>query len=132
MRISDWSSDVCSSDLVDDGVAAARQPFQSAKLRSGLGLVPRRAARSGDLWCRRFTADEIVARIRLDHRPYHAALSRALAAARARFGVAVLLDLHSMPPLGTAADTVRIVFGDRFGKSAGGRFVARQIGRAHV
>src|SRR3546814_8379705 len=37
---------------VDDGVAAARQPFQSAKLRSGLGLVPRRAAQSGDLWCR--------------------------------------------------------------------------------
>ncbi|RIA43745.1 N-formylglutamate amidohydrolase [Hephaestia caeni] len=115
---------------VDDGAAAGRQPFQSAKLRSGLGLVPRRAARSGDLWCRRFTADEIVARIRLDHRPYHAALARTLAAARARFGIAVLLDLHSMPPLGTAADTVRIVFGDRFGKSAGGRFVARLEGEA--
>src|SRR3546814_12801132 len=46
--------------------------------------------------------------------------------------VAVLLDLHSMPPLGTAADTVRIVFGDRFGKSAGGRFVARLEGEAEA
>src|SRR3546814_5671383 len=37
-----------------------------------------------------------------------------------------------MPPLGTAADTVRIVFGDRFGKSAGGRFVARLEGEAEA
>ncbi|MCM8730581.1 N-formylglutamate amidohydrolase [Hephaestia sp. GCM10023244] len=115
---------------VDEGASITRLPFPSAKLRSGLGLVPRRAARSGDLWCRRFTAEEIVARIRLDHRPYHAALSRALAAARARFGVAVLLDLHSMPPLGTGGDTVRIVLGDRFGKSARARFVARLEGEA--
>jgi N-formylglutamate amidohydrolase len=110
---------------VDDGVHPAGTPLQSAKLRSGLGLIPRRAARSGDLWCRRFAADEIAARIHSDHRPYHAALAQALAAARARFGIAVLLDLHSMPPLGQGADAVRLVFGDRFGKSAGARFVAR-------
>src|SRR3546814_16967585 len=29
MRISDWSSDVCSSDLVDDAVAAAKAAFKS-------------------------------------------------------------------------------------------------------
>src|SRR3546814_7778768 len=28
MRISDWSSDVCSSDLVDRAVAAAKQAFE--------------------------------------------------------------------------------------------------------
>lgn len=117
---------------VDDGAAPGGRPLQSAKLRSGLGLVPRRAARSGDLWCRRFAADEIAARIQGDHRPYHAALARALAAARARFGIAVLLDLHSMPPLGSGEDTVRLVFGDRFGKSAGPRFVARLEGEAEA
>ncbi len=117
---------------VDDGAHPTSAPLQSAKLRSGLGLVPRRAAQSGDLWRRRFAADEIAARIRCDHRPYHAAVAQALAAARARFGIAVLLDLHSMPPLGQGADTTRLVFGDRFGKSAGARFVARLEGEAEA
>src|SRR3546814_16259983 len=30
MRISDWSSDVCSSDLVDDRVGARERPLQRA------------------------------------------------------------------------------------------------------
>lgn len=106
---------------VDEGAPRGRVPPGQTKLRSGLGLVPRRAARANDLWKRRFSDAEISERIRTDHRPYHAALGSALAAARARFGVAVLLDLHSMPPLDTGA---RIVIGDRFGRSAAGRFVA--------
>jgi N-formylglutamate amidohydrolase len=106
---------------VDTGAVPQRQP--SAKLRSGLGLVPRRVAGAGDLWRRRFTGEEIEARIVADHRPYHAALDALLAAARARFGVAVLFDLHSMPPL--APDGPHIVIGDRFGRSSGARFTAR-------
>jgi N-formylglutamate amidohydrolase len=107
---------------VDDGVRPHSQPMPSAKVRSGLGLVPRRAGAAGDLWRRRFSAIEIAVRIAQDHRPYHAALAAALAAAQARFGVAVLLDVHSMPPLG---DHARIVFGDRFGQAAAARVVAR-------
>ena len=106
---------------VDEGAASA-PAVASAKLRSGLGLVPRRAG-AGDLWRRRFTDAEIGARIEADYRPYHAALTAALAATRARFGVAVLLDVHSMPPLGRAA--ARVVIGDRFGRSAAARFVSR-------
>ena len=109
--------------LVDEGVDAANAPSPSSKLRSGLGLVPRRIGGAGDLWRRRFTGAEIERRIANDHRPYHLKLAEALAAARARFGVAVLLDLHSMPSLG--AGRARIVLSDRFGKSAGSRFVAR-------
>lgn len=110
---------------VDEGARSTGQPMRSAKIRSGLGLVPRRAGPAGDLWRRRFAAVDVEARIALDHRPYHDALGRALAAARARFGVAVLLDVHSMPPLATGA---RIVLGDRFGRSAATRFVARVEG----
>lgn len=106
---------------VDEGAPRGRVPPGQTKLRSGLGLVPRRAARAGDLWKRRFTDVEVAARIAADHRPYHAALAETLAAARARFGVAVLLDVHSMPPLDAGA---RIVIGDRFGRSAAARFVA--------
>lgn len=107
---------------VDEGASRHAQPFASAKLRSGLGLVPRCTA-AGELWRRRFSGAEIEARIVADHRPYHAGLGKALAAARERFGVAVLLDLHSMPPLGRSG--ARVVIGDRFGRSAAARFVAR-------
>lgn len=107
--------------LVDEGAPRGRVPPGKTKLRSGLGLIPRRAARAGELWKRRFTDAEVTARIVADHQPYHAALADALIAARARFGVAVLLDLHSMPPLDSGT---RIVIGDRFGKSTAARFVA--------
>ena len=107
---------------VDEGARPQAQPAPSAKLRSGLGLVPRRAGAAGDLWRRRFSAAEVTARIVQDHRPYHAALAALLEAARTRFGVAVLIDLHSMPPVGAHA---QVVIGDRFGQSAAGRFVTR-------
>lgn len=109
--------------LIDEGATMA--PRASAKLRSGLGLVPRRVAGHGDIWTRRFADAEIVARIKNDHRPYHSALAERLAAARARFGVAVLLDLHSMPPLGAPGLVPRIVIGDRHGTTAATRFVRR-------
>ncbi|ONF95074.1 N-formylglutamate amidohydrolase [Sphingomonas jeddahensis] len=105
---------------LDDGAPAGHL---SAKVRSGLGLVPRRTSSAGELWRRRLGADEVAARIAMAHRPYHAALSATLAAARARFGVAVLLDIHSMPPIN--GGRARIVIGDRFGRSAANRFVAR-------
>jgi len=110
---------------LDDGADPARQPTMSAKLRSGLGLVPRRIAAAGDIWCGRLSDATVTARIIADHRPYHAALDGLLRAARARFGVAVLLDIHSMPSLGAPGSAPQIIFGDRFGKSAAARFIAR-------
>ena len=107
---------------VDEGVRPQMQAAPSAKVRSGLGLVPRRAGAAGDLWRRRFTAAEVAVRIAQDHRPYHEALAALLEAARARFGIAVLVDVHSMPPIGAHA---QVVIGDRFGQSAGSRFVQR-------
>lgn len=117
---------------IDEGAQLLGRPL-STKVRSGLGLVPRRVGTLGQLWRGRFTAEDITARIHADHRPYHLALSEALAAARARFGVAVLLDVHSMPPLGAPATAPRLVIGDRFGRSASARFGARveAVARRH-
>ncbi|WP_373684312.1 N-formylglutamate amidohydrolase [Sphingomonas sp. R-74633] len=114
---------------LDDGAWTHGAPL-SAKIRSGLGLVPRRVGTVGDIWQRRLSADEVQQRILADHRPWHAAIAAALAAARARFGVAVLLDVHSMPPLGNPATAARLVPGDRFGKSAAARFLGRIEGVA--
>ena len=110
---------------IDDGANRQAMPMMSAKLRGGLGLVPRRVSGVGEIWRRRFEGEEVMARIAQDHRPYHAALADALARARARFGVAVLLDLHSMPSIAPGEGAAGIVLGDRFGRSAAARFVHR-------
>lgn len=115
---------------LDEGADPTRLPAPSAKLRSGLGLIPRRVAQAGDIWQRRLSNADVTARIEADHRPYHAAIAAALAEARARFGVAVLIDVHSMPPLGPPGNVAQVVFGDRFGKSAGTRFVDRLAAEA--
>jgi N-formylglutamate amidohydrolase len=99
--------------------------IRSGKVTGGLGLLPRRLRGHGDVWRHRISAAELAQRIAEDHAPYHARLAALLAAARRRFGVAVLLDVHSMPPLpaqdGPAA---RLVIGDQFGRSAAGKFAS--------
>lgn len=108
--------------MVDNGPPAARLNL-SVKVRSGLGLVPRRLSGVGELWRTRLTGAELADRIAADHRPYHATLADWLARARARHGIAILIDLHSMPPLGDAAGT-RLVIGTRFGRSIDPSLVA--------
>jgi N-formylglutamate amidohydrolase len=54
---------------VDEGALPRPLLHQSAKLRSGLGLVPRRASGGGDLWGRRFADVDVTRRIAEDHRP---------------------------------------------------------------
>jgi len=117
---------------IDDGASRQTMPMMSAKTRGGLGLVPRRVSGVGEIWRRRFDADEVATRIVRDHRPYHTALAEALERARARFGTAVLLDLHSMPSIEPAEGAAGIVLGDRFGRSAASRFVHRLQGEANV
>jgi N-formylglutamate amidohydrolase len=101
-------------------------PLISAKVRGGLGIIPRRIAQGGDIWQHRIEASDLAARIAVHHRPYHDALSALLVRARARFGVAILIDIHSMPPLAPydGAPAAQVVVGDRFGKSSHDRFPA--------
>ncbi len=92
----------------------------SKRTRSGLGLFPRRIGTGPELWRHRMTAKEIAERIAALHEPYHAALAAALAATRDQFGIAILIDCHSMPPIRPVrtGHGPSIVIGDRFGKSA--------------
>lgn len=113
-------------DDIDWEMVAGAEPQRRARMaagrraRSGLGLVPRRLPGLGELWRRRLSEAEL--RVRLDevHRPYHAALSEALELLRDRWGSALLIDLHSMPPLGSKRGlepAPDFVVGDRFGAS---------------
>lgn len=108
-----------------DNSCPAPHAIGSARVRGGLGLIPRRIANGGEILNRRLTAAEIEARILHDHRPWHAALAAALAAARKRFGIALLLDCHTMPPIAQRGEAgpPRVVIGDRYGRSAADRLV---------
>jgi len=96
---------------------------QSARTKGGLGLIPSRITGSGPIWRERIPREELERRIEKIHKPYHAALDAALVLARARFGEAVLLDCHSMPPRHRpehdGSRTATIVFGDRHGTTVG-------------
>jgi N-formylglutamate amidohydrolase len=89
----------------------------SARMRGGLGLVPARMSGAGAIWRERIHASEIARRIEAIHRPYHRRLEEELREIRRSFGVAILLDCHSMPPRAGAAGEAQIVLGDRHGTS---------------
>jgi len=92
----------------------------NARARSGLGLVPRRLPGFGEIWRSRLAREELDRRIDRIHRPYHSFLSAELERIRDAWGAALLIDLHSMPPLRKPQgedSAPRIVLGDRFGAS---------------
>lgn len=109
-----------------DGISPSRV-MHTAKVRSGLGLIPRRLSGAGDLWRGRLAIAEVEARIIDVHRPYHALLADRLAGILDRHGVAILLDLHSMPPLASQGGdpAPRVVIGNRYGQSAAPWVTAR-------
>ncbi|MEO6581490.1 MAG: N-formylglutamate amidohydrolase [Sphingomicrobium sp.] len=88
----------------------------SARARGGLGIVPGRAQAHGYLWRRAIGLAQLEDRLGQAHRPYHQALESQLETLLDRFGCALLLDCHSMPP--PAPGVAEIVFGDCHGGSA--------------
>jgi N-formylglutamate amidohydrolase len=132
----DW--DMVAGGRPDGTAPASPGEARNARARSGLGLVPRRLPGSGEIWRGRLSPDELAARIAGIHHTYHAALGAELARIRAEWGAALLIDLHSMPPLRPAEGEARapdIVLGDRFGASCSavlmGRALAHLEGRGH-
>ena len=107
-----------------------RTILQSPRTRSGLGLVPSRISGAGSIWLHPMDQSELRRRIEEVHEPYHAAVAAALAAARDTFGVAVLLDCHSMPPRGSGEPP--IVFGDRHGTSIAPHLRDAAVGAAEA
>ena len=110
--------------------AGPRRPQEgtlpSRRARSGLGLIPRRLPGLGELWRRPHDERELKERIEAVHRPYHERLAGMLAELRDRWGCALLIDLHSMPPLASRTNqpAPEFVLGDRFGAASHGSLVA--------
>jgi N-formylglutamate amidohydrolase len=88
----------------------------SARARGGLGIVPARTQQHGYLWRRAINPKQLEERLAQAHRPYHAAIEAQLCLLLDRFGCALLLDCHSMPP--PPQGIPPIVFGDCNGRAA--------------
>lgn len=86
------------------------------RARGGLGLVPSRTPRHGQLWRQALTAEVVEQRKSEAWTPYHALVEREIAALRRRHGEVLLLDVHSMPP--RDPHLPRLVIGDRHGRTA--------------
>lgn len=128
----DWSM------IANAGRPEALHSHANRRARSGLGLIPRKLARMGEIWKQRIELSDLTEWIAAIHTPYHATLSRTLADLRGRWGAALLIDLHSMPPVsghGFDLAAPHLVLGDRFGAACGAElsaFALAQLGHSRL
>lgn len=93
----------------------------SPRVAAGLGTLARVVAENKPIYRERLTLADARMRIEGIYRPYHDALQRLLSESLAGFGLAVLIDCHSMPRIGRNGERAApdIVLGDRYGTTCG-------------
>ncbi|MBU1175940.1 MAG: N-formylglutamate amidohydrolase [Alphaproteobacteria bacterium] len=89
----------------------------SPRVVAGLGTLARVVAENKPIYRDSLTLEDALMRIEGIYKPYHTALQRLLSDTLDQFGVALLIDCHSMPRLTRAGDRTPpdIVLGDRYG-----------------
>jgi N-formylglutamate amidohydrolase len=109
---------------LDPKMFAGRLPayanVRSLRVAGGLGTIPRVVSDAANIYREPLPVEEGLQRIERIYRPYHDTLRRLLAQTHVGFGMAVLIDCHSMPSNIRGGPTrVRpdFVLGDRFGAS---------------
>jgi N-formylglutamate amidohydrolase len=108
---------------LDQGMFADKLPAyadaRTARVAAGLGSIARVVAEGQEIYRGKLLFSDACQRIDTVHRPYHQALASLLEAAKARTGLAVLIDWHSMPSAAAGGDPRQggpdMVLGDRFG-----------------
>lgn len=96
---------------------------RSPRVAAGLGTIARVVATGEPIYRRRLSFAEAERRIETCWQPFHGALAGLVEETRARFGIAILIDCHSMPSQqaadGRAARMPDFVLGDAHGTSCG-------------
>lgn len=89
---------------------------QSVRVVGGLGTIARIVTESEEIYSEPLPLDDALARINNLYKPYHAALAELMLECRRTFGIAVLIDCHSMPsnPAAEVGPRPDFVLGDRF------------------
>ena len=106
---------------------------QSVRVVGGLGTIARVVAESEEIYHQPLSLVDALERINQLYKPYHSALQGLMDACIQEFGVAVLIDCHSMPSspaFETGSLRPDFVLGDRFSTSCNPeltRLVAEQL-----
>ena len=98
-----------------EGALAVAVDSPSPRVNAGLGVIPRIVRDGAEIYRGKLKPADAEERLNRLYRPYHAALAQLIEETREQFGVAVVIDCHSMP---SAAAIPDIVFGDRYGMAA--------------
>jgi N-formylglutamate deformylase len=98
-----------------DGLIASPVAPRTARVAAGLGVIPRVVRDGVEIYRQRLPAGEASFRLGAFYGPYHAMLAHLVADTRTRFGTAIVIDCHSMPPLARGYD---LVVGDCHGEAA--------------
>ncbi|MQW88041.1 N-formylglutamate amidohydrolase [Sinorhizobium saheli] len=104
-----------------EGALPAHANIGSMRVAGGLGTVPRLVAENMEIYRGRFPVEEALTRIETIYKPYHATLRRLIAHTHVHFGMAILIDCHSMPGnvhLPGSGKRPDFIIGDRYGTSA--------------
>ena len=91
---------------------------RSLRVAGGLGTIPRVVGEAQEIYRERIAVGDALARISTLYKPYHKALGELFDRAARIFGMAVLLDCHSMPSSVAEGGAPDFVIGDRYGASA--------------
>ncbi len=93
------------------------------RVLAGFGVIPRLAADGLAIYNHKLPAQEFTQRLDQYYFPYHAEIERLIAACLEKFGIAILIDCHSMPSHDMQRRPIRsiggtdFVLGDRYGSS---------------
>jgi len=93
---------------------------RSVRVAGGLGTIARIVSESEEIYDRPLDVAEALDRIEDFYKPYHRTLLDLVTRTRSAFGLAVLIDCHSMPSAvrgGAGRLRPDIVIGDRYGTS---------------
>ncbi|MGK2921826.1 MAG: N-formylglutamate amidohydrolase [Methyloceanibacter sp.] len=104
---------------------------QSVRVVGGLGTIARIVSESDEIYREPLSVEAALERISRLYTPYHETIAALLLEAKREFGLAVLIDCHSMPSSPTADRTAGrpdFVLGDRFGTSCSGELTRHAAG----
>ena len=105
--------------MFDSPLGSAIAP-RTPRVAAGLGVIPRIVRDGVEIYGARLPAQEAHFRLESFYHPYHSALAKLVSETRALFGIAVVIDCHSMPPPSRSSD---IVIGDCYGEAAAAELI---------
>ncbi len=89
----------------------------SSRVKAGIGTIARVVGNNRSIYQSTLSYNEASKRLAACYFPYHQALQRLLDQTLAKFGMALLVDCHSMPSPPQTSAQAEFVIGDCWGKS---------------